>query len=715
MTKGFAASERGGALLTVLAVMIMLTAVAAMILALSGRELSLSVGHRRSLEAFYLAEAGAHLARASLQQFVIEGLTSGLHQDSVENLEELHLWLQGIVTGSSRLGRQCERAQPLSNYTGRTGAGSNSLALFDLTTVGPAHGLSPDRIPTGSPNHAPAQSIRYRYAPQTGIFGFQADGPDDVVTPLGTGGFVVRITLGRDGNAWADRVFPECGGEPRYVFPFRYTIDIEGRAVGARRRLALTGAFSVVVERPSFAQYQWFSNTFGTRAVCQNQQPCRFWLSDETFDGPVHTNDRLWIAGSPVFRARVTSANLRDDDGDGELDPARGDTPGPPVVRFDNAGTACADDAEPGGWCDRDAWQNPPSDLPSFLKGFERGAYAIPLPENADPQEWAALFGDPPQALQVGTPPPQLTNVARRHALGLPLVAHDVPPNVFFPTGTETSRVEACHFRSGGTGGRLLGGIYVGAPLEALRLSVDGDTSVYELYTDPEHRWQVRIDREARRTTVLYERRRTPLTCTYEGVPNGIIVVRGDINAVGGPPRRRPDAGDSAPPGIHRDDVLTVVATGTIQIASDLRYQEDPRGPDGVWSARPCTGDDRCGARNLLALYSVKGDIRLSDTAPNDVVIHAVLMAGQGGIDLSAGRQRQRALSLLGGKINRYEGFMDTSVKGDRIGGGSTLVFQYDHRLGIRLVDPPAFPRLHVIGVRAAPGLNDRPAWVERP
>jgi hypothetical protein len=58
---------------------------------------------------------------------------------------------------------------------------------------------------------------------------------------------------------------------------------------------------------------------------------------------------------------------------------------------------------------------------------------------------------------------------------------------------------------------------------------------------------------------------------------------------------------------------------------------------------------------------------------------------------------------------------IDTSEKAGREGGGYKLILTYDHRLGRGLLDPPAFPRIPLIGVRAAPGLADRPTWGDRP
>jgi hypothetical protein len=229
----------------------------------------------------------------------------------------------------------------------------------------------------------------------------------------------------------------------------------------------------------------------------------------------------------------------------------------------------------------------------------------------------------------------------------------------------------------------------------------------------------IRVNRQAGRTDVLYERGpgRTPLTCEYTGVPNGVVFVRGDIDELGGPPRRRPDDGNSAPPAIHRDAALTVVATGTIRIASDLRYEVDPRGRDGVWSPQPCTGDDRCDVGNMLGLYSVEGDIGVSPSAPRDIVVHGVLMAGRGAIELTAAGQKPYlgTFTLLGGIISRYNGVIDRSGGAPRIGSGYNLVLHYDHRMGVGMADPPAFPRLSVMGIRGTPGLEVRPVWVERP
>lgn len=705
--------ERGAALLTVLAVIMALAALAAVLLTLTGREIALSTGHRLSLEALYLAEGAAQLARASLQRLVVLGLTEGLHQRSLQDLGKLHTHLSNLVAGTGTLEGSCGRATS-SDAQGL--GGSNSIALFDVIGLGPTS----DSTRPATATAALTQSVRFRYAPSAGdAFGFLPDGQDDVATPLEGGMFLARVTIARDGSAWAENALPGCPGEPRYVFPYQYVIDAEGRtgALG-RRRVSLSGKFQVVVEHPSFSRYLLFSNVFGTRPVCPERQPCRRWLSaGAVYEGPVHTNERLWIAGDPVFMDRVTSANFQDSSGDGDLDPGQGDSIGPPVARFNNGGLECTGDEEPGGWCDRASAHNLPGDAPRFLKGFDRGVPYIALPTDPHQQEWAALTGSlRPDVDGDGFIDP-VTNADRRRALGLPVVAADVPPDVFLPTGALESRVDMCYFRAGEAGGRLQGGIYVGRSLRSLRFSVDGRIAVYELTTDPGDRWTIRIDRAARRTRVFYGRKGTPLECTYEGVPNGIIFVRGDIDGLSGPPRRRIGGGEEAPPAVHKDDAVTVVATGTIRIDGDLRYQVDPRGPDGVWGRPPCSDDDRCDARNLLGLYSFGGDILVAENAPNDIVIQAVLMAGRGSVGVAEVETRpaQGTLHLLGGKINRYEGLFRNESAAGRFGGGYLLDLRFDHRLGMSLRDPPGFPRLQVVGVRATPGLDERPTWTERP
>jgi hypothetical protein len=714
-------SERGGALITVLAVIITVTTIAAVVLALSGREWLISSGHRGALEAFYIAEAGGQVARIALRQFVELGLDAGLHARSA-HLDRLHDRLRALVAGSGRLEGTCARAETSAGPSGRPGAGSNSLGILEL-----AQGA--DRFTGGldlsTPDATPVHEVVFRVVPGSGVLGLQTDGPDAPFS-LGNGRVVARVSLSRDGSAWAEQALPGCPEQPRYVFPFRYTIDAEGQVGAARRRISASGAFRIVVEQPGFARYLLFTNTFGSRPVCSERRPCRGWLPEQTYDGPVHTNDRLWIAGAPVFLDRVTSANILDADGDGELDPAKGDRPGPPLARFYNGGAGCPDrDADSEPWCDLDAAANPPADTPWFLRGFVRSWRYLALPSGAEAQEWAALTGARPTSPQGQTSPASLTNVDRRAALGLPISPADVTPpqvapTVFLPTGTAMSDVETCALRGGnGFGGRLRGGVYVTGPVQHLRLSVDGRTSVLEISTDPEHRWVIRVNQQAGRTDVLLERGtgRTPLTCQYAGVPNGVVFVRGDVDELSGPPRRRADDGHSAPPAIQRDSALTVVATGGIHIASDLRYEVDPRGPDGVWSPQPCTGDDRCDVGNMLGLYSVEGDIRVSQTAPANLVVHAVLMAGRGAVEIAtAGRTpRPGTVTLLGGIISRYGGAMDGIGQAARIPGGSALALHYDHRTGVGMADPPAFPRLPLLGVRGTPGLEAKPAWVERP
>lgn len=56
----------------------------------------------------------------------------------------------------------------------------------------------------------------------------------------------------------------------------------------------------VIIEKPSFARFAWFTENEGGLS----------WVSGDTVEGPVHTNDYFTMSGTPVFLDDASSADL---------------------------------------------------------------------------------------------------------------------------------------------------------------------------------------------------------------------------------------------------------------------------------------------------------------------------------------------------------------------------------------------------------------------
>jgi hypothetical protein len=218
---------------------------------------------------------------------------------------------------------------------------------------------------------------------------------------------------------------------------------------------------------------------------------------------------------------------------------------------------------------------------------------------------------------------------------------------------------------------------------------------------------------------------------TYAGIPNGMVYVSGSVNALGGRdaatmpsgltcPADGADAGYGTPGScVQQDTALTVTAAGDIGIDNHIRYQVDPRGPDGTWG----TADDNLNAKNILGIYTGAGNIHIKDPAPNDIIIDAFLMAGQGEYDVDdfAWRPAQGNANILGGKLIRFEGYEGTMYWNGQIASGYGLNLSFDRRTQNGTAIPPFFPFIsqYTAGFCSitAPDvgcLTDKPRWQEK-
>ncbi|MGH2373858.1 MAG: hypothetical protein ACRDIC_10385, partial [bacterium] len=217
----------------------------------------------------------------------------------------------------------------------------------------------------------------------------------------------------------------------------------------------------------------------------------------------------------------------------------------------------------------------------------------------------------------------------------------------------------------------------------------------------------VTIDRSAGTTTVT-NTAWSPSTRTFAGVPKGwqgpgnanaaIIYVQGNILSLGGT--------------LEENEQTSIVTSGRMDITDHLRYERPP-----------VVTNPNDNPLNVLGLYSAGNEIRITTVAPNDLDLHAVLMAGIVGDGFNSSVNVQNynvgsprgTVRLIGGIIEEYYGAFGTfdPNTGNPVTGYGRD-FRYDRRMS-RGFTPPYFPTTNlyevVQGNEALAGV--RPVWRE--
>jgi hypothetical protein len=213
---------------------------------------------------------------------------------------------------------------------------------------------------------------------------------------------------------------------------------------------------------------------------------------------------------------------------------------------------------------------------------------------------------------------------------------------------------------------------------------------------------------------------------------NGVMYVNNDdIPAMGGPwrwidttnstTRAATNVPDRAPPAVASFSKLNIVASGSVSVYSDLKYekplcyagnskesfpQRDTSG--NVITANCDDPNDPNVKDNILGIYTAGTNKNITfwpywdngQTIPN-MTIHGVLMAANGVVnvgnatsspcpaELNGGRG---SIRLLGGIIqNNYGAFGQSNSTGG-IGCGYGRSFTYDKRMKNPAIKPPSFP-----------------------
>ena len=655
--------QRGIVMVSLLAMILVLTILAALVLFLSGKETALSGLRAAGNESLYVAEGGGFSARAALM-----------------------VYMNAFPQGRTTVDPSLDTATAAGWYAGGSNGTQNPLKLLDFLVI------DGKRFTLGATPGTAAETFQVNWASGYPNLKLQTSGTP--VNTLGPGTYTASVVL--QPNPTADA---SCSGglpcsvhqipntQNAYEIFYKYTITSDGQVSPRfKRRVTLTGNFSVQLNLQSFALYALFTNVHTT----PSGSPIWF-TSNTSFSGPVHTNGELRFAFFPTFTAKVESVNTK--------------------AWYNNAGNnlelATTANVQSGTRIDAPLIPPDPDPQAAAPANFTLGAPSVPMPADPFSQQGVAVGRNPTDTSAVTTA--QITS-----AIPELTGSGTVPNGIYVPVSDLNGN---CRSDSGAA---MKGGIYVQGDVNNLTLSVAGSTAVYTLVQGGTTT-TVTVDRANNQTTVTSNGWRTPPsgggcpgaaqgpnTRTFTGVPKGfqgpgnpnatMIYVNGNVLGASGT--------------LQQNEQSTVVAAGSITISNNIQYQTPPN-----------PSDPNSNPANVLGLYASGGDIIIGPTAPNNVTIQAVLMAGNtsSGYNSSVYVQNYNQgsprgnVNLLGGMIEKYYGPFGTfNSQSGQQQTGYGRAFTYDTRMS-RGFTPPYFPTTGAYGIgRGSQRLDGvKPTWRE--
>lgn len=452
------------------------------------------------------------------------------------------------------------------------------------------------------------------------------------------------------------------GASQTYALPF--VMVAEARLGPYRRNIVLQGEYRFTVGRASFARWALFTN------VHTLPDGTDVWFTDRTlFDGPVHTNSHFRFYRQPWFGGEVTSAGCTNP---GDSSCSGQTRPGAYFYGVNGGNLVQASDMQPSA--SAPSYTNTyGTHAPQFTAGVDWGALFIPLPQNNQEQKGAAQAAG--LYFQRTITSLRLSRKCVNETTGL-----EVPCSLSLPVGVTKYQ-------------------YIEVTYCANRNCTDTNTETYR-YGEDRKLYQ-KVGQGQNASWQLVQRQGS------EVYFNGVIFTDGAIQSLKGPDRTDPNDPNTAGPALAEFAQITVAASGTIQIAGDLKYETPPcsgvptRNPDGTVTPATC---DNLTARNVLGVYSQDGDVLIDKSAPRDLHIHASLMSAKGVVAVENYNTipEKGSVYLIGGIIEKYYGAFGTfNAQTGRNSTGYGRAFTYDRRF-LQGVAPPFFPTTgqdQVIGV----------------
>ncbi len=303
---------------------------------------------------------------------------------------------------------------------------------------------------------------------------------------------------------------------------------------------------------------------------------------------------------------------------------------------------------------------NPPYDVPTFNSTYTRGAAQIVLASSVQQQD--------------------LYNQARG------------------PDNTNGNGIFVAN-----NGSSLTGGIYVKGD-STIQMAVDASGNAKYTVSQGATTKNITVSIPSNQTTVQTV---GGGTSTYTGLPNGvdklgtIIYTDGTVNSVSGT--------------IQKDTEVTVSSQFDIVVTDNLVYQNytPAVGTPGSANYTPPNAND---ATNLLGLVAWGGNVRVGTGAPNDINVHAIVMARNGILQVDSYNNTnvgpRGVATLLGGAITQFYGafgLFNGSTGAQTAGYGRNFVYDSRTLLG---KSPPYFPSMNTF-IAFTNDITDKIAWQE--
>lgn len=273
----------------------------------------------------------------------------------------------------------------------------------------------------------------------------------------------------------------------------------------------------------------------------------------------------------------------------------------------------------------------------------------------------------------------------------------------------------------GGAGGSYSNGIYVNNSGGSLTggIYVKGDATV-EMGKDASDKaiYKIIQGSTTKNITVNYSNNTTTVetvggsTVVYNGKPDGvdnlgtIIYVDGAVNSLKGT--------------VQKDSQVTVSSQNDIMITNNILY-EDYNAGSGQPGESGYVPPNAQGKTNLLGILSWGGNVRIGNSAPNDITMHGSVMARNGiftdGEDDNDYRSNCYPVgcgtaTLLGGAITYFYGpfgTFDPATGEQKSGYGRNFV--YDARMA-QGNSPPYFPSMKTF-IAFTGDIKDKITWQE--
>lgn len=636
MNRSFA--RRGVALLTALAILVVVGGVAALMFARTLGEIRHSGDDTGIVQSLLLARGAANLGGAVLQGPVRDELDAIVQATSSTTSR----WSFGTGAANSTTPTPASVVQVLT--TNANSVANQLQTRIDLLLCGATVPGLPD-----------GEELRLRVHVTATACGVAL--PAGVSLPAGrfVGG------LPRDATGAAN--------DQTYGIPF--VIVAEGEVGPYLRNVVTSGEYQFTVGRGSFAQYALFTNIHRSGA---GSGASDVWFTENTlFDGPVHTNQNFRFYRDPWFGGRVTSAGCANPNVNARTCSSGAGSYGAFFYGVNNGNRVAVG-----------AMQPPTS--PSYTNGF--GTHApqlaagvdwssafVPLPDSNQAQRDAALAGG------IAFPRPLESLVLRAtNAAGVTVPADG-------SVAATRQYVEACYLRNATNLNQN----------HSLNRRV---CRTYEIAADGSMRMRERVTNTSN-GNVVSESAFAPVG-GFNGVifvPGGIDRFGGPDRSVASDPDSAPPAlaafsqitvAASGDIRIARDlkyEAVPCTGTPTRVAGAVVPATCDDLAAQNVLGVYSQGGDVRIGHNNT-------GSGSAALNAPVDVTIHGILMSSTGivGVENFDSGGVRGAVNLIGGVIENFYGPFGTfNANNGQMSTGYSRAFTYDQRMGLGLA-PPFFP-----------------------